>query len=820
VGRRVGAVTAAAATGLGLVVFAPVATAAPSTGALIAEAYGGGNSGAELTNDFVELATAGTTTASLDGLSVQYLPGSPSSRSRWQATPLTGGVEPDERYLVAQSRGAGGTVELPAPDAIGNIAMSASSGTVALVDGTEPLSCLTAADCAAEERIVDLVGYGSALVREAAPAPGVSNTTSVSRQSLTDTDDNSDDFAAGAPSPTNTAGETAGGGEDPDPEPEPVAATINEVQGTTRISPLTDERVAVTGVVTTTRTFGSRGFWLQDPSPDEDPRTSEGIFVYSGSTVPDVAAGDEVTVTATVKEYYPDNPSNSDYQSLTELAEAQWTVLSRGNRVPEPTVIDPGTLPEELVAQPGGNIESLPLEPERYSLDFWEAHESELISVSDTRVVAPSSEYNELYVTTKPQQRPSIRGGTVYLGYDKPNTGILKIESLIPFTERPFPQANTGDVLTGLTSGPVEYDSFGGYTLFAAVLGEIKDNGLAREVTREQRSGELSVSTYNVENLSAVNDQSKFDKLARGIVENLASPDIVTLEEIQDDNGPDGRGDGVVSAERTLGRFVDAIVAVGGPRYEWRQINPQDLSDGGQPGGNIRVGFLFNPHRVSFVDRPGGDAVTPVEVLQERGKPRLSISPGRIDPGNAAWEDSRKPLAGEFVFRGRTVFVVANHFASKGGDQPTHGRFQPPTRSSEVQRVAQAQVVRGFVDEVLAADRRANVVVAGDINDYSFSPTVQTLTEGGALTALIDTLPEAERYSYVFEGNSQVLDHILITGAPRGVDYDVVHINAEFAEQASDHDPQLVRFLPGTGNPVLDAVNELLDRLDRMFGRR
>jgi hypothetical protein len=72
VGRRVGAVTAAAATGLGLVVFAPVATAAPSTGALIAEAYGGGgNSGAELTNDFVELATAGTTTASLDGLSVQ-----------------------------------------------------------------------------------------------------------------------------------------------------------------------------------------------------------------------------------------------------------------------------------------------------------------------------------------------------------------------------------------------------------------------------------------------------------------------------------------------------------------------------------------------------------------------------------------------------------------------------------------------------------------------------------------------------------------------------------------------------------------------------
>jgi hypothetical protein len=134
---------------------------------------------------------------------------------------LTGGVEPDERYLVAQSRGAGGTTELTAPGATGNIAMSASSGTIALVDGTEPLSCLTGADCAAEERIVDLVGYGSAVVREVAPASGVSNTTSVSRQSLTDTDDNSDDFTAGAPSPTNTAGETAGGGEDPEPTRSP-----------------------------------------------------------------------------------------------------------------------------------------------------------------------------------------------------------------------------------------------------------------------------------------------------------------------------------------------------------------------------------------------------------------------------------------------------------------------------------------------------------------------------------------------------------------------------------------------------------------------
>ena len=158
--------------------------------------------------------------------------------------------------------------------------------------------------------------------------------------------------------------------------------------------------------------------------------------------------------------------------------------------------------------------------------------------------------------------------------------------------------------------------------------------------------------------------------------------------------------DGVVAADQTLKRFVDAIVAAGGPRYEWRQIDPQDVTDGGEPGGNIRVGFLFDPQRVSFVDRPGGDATTAVDVvMDEKGKdPQLSISPGRVDPTNPAWQTSRKPLAGEFVFHGKTVFIIANHFASKGGDQPTHGVNQPPDRSSEVQRVQQATVLRGFID--------------------------------------------------------------------------------------------------------------------------
>jgi predicted extracellular nuclease len=167
------------------------------------------------------------------------------------------------------------------------------------------------------------------------------------------------------------------------------------------------------------------------------------------------------------------------------------------------------------------------------------------------------------------------------------------------------------------------------------------------------------------------------------------------------------------------------------------------------------------------------------------------------------WTTSRKPLAGEFRFRGRQVIVVANHFNSKGGDQNADGRFQFPAQSSAVQRAGQAQVVHDFVERVLDVDRNANVVVLGDLNDYQFSPAVAALRTGTAdgsgdsiLTDLITTLPKDQQYTYVFNGVSQVLDHILVSPRVSGVQYQVIHVNAEYTDQASDHDPQVVRLRP------------------------
>jgi predicted extracellular nuclease len=546
---------------------------------------------------------------------------------------------------------------------------------------------------------------------------------------------------------------------------------IHDIQGTTRLSPYDGQQVSeVRGIVTAVRAFGSaRGFWIQDPTPDSSSATSEGLLVFTGSVSPTVAVGDQVSVAGTVDEYYPDGPPDTAvHQSTTELVRATWTVESSGHALPDAEVLD---VPRDLTAN--GDIERTPLRPHRYALDYYESLEGMRVRLDDAPVVGPTTQYNEVWLTSRPRENRTARGGVLYSGYRADNTGRIKVESLIPFSQHPFPQANVRDTLAGETSGPLDYDEFGGYVIQATALGELQPGGLRPEVTRRQRDGELAVGTYNVENLSPTDPASKFQRLAQGVVDNLASPDILSLEEIQDDNG--ATDDQVVTAGQTLRRFVDAVVAAGGPRYEWRQIDPVDGADGGQPGGNIRVAFLFDPSRVSFVDRPGGDATTPVEVVD-------------IDPGSEAWADSRKPLVGEFTFRGRTVFVVANHFNSKGGDEPLYGRHQPPTRSSETQRLAQAKEVREFVKEL---PRRATTVVLGDLNDFQFSQALDELSP--PLLDLINLLPRDERYSYIYEGNSQTLDHVLVGGRIAGLDYDVVHINAEFANQASDHDPQVVR---------------------------
>ncbi|MFK4106467.1 endonuclease/exonuclease/phosphatase family protein [Streptomyces sp. NPDC019531] len=576
-----------------------------------------------------------------------------------------------------------------------------------------------------------------------------------------------------------------------------AGVSIHDIQGATRISPYAGQKVTdVAGIVTGVRTYGSsRGFWIQDPNPDADPATSEGVFVFTSST-PKVAVGDAVTVTGTVSEYVPGGTSTGN-QSLTELTKPTVTVVSSGNAVPAATVVDARSVPAAYApagdSAAGNSINSLTLQPKKYALDYYESLEGMNVQVADTRVVGASDPYTELWVTVKPRENATKRGGTLYGSYTSQNTGRLQIQSLGATAD--FPVANVGDTLSGTTAGPLDYNQFGGYTLVANQIGTLESAGLTRETTQKQSRSELAVATYNVENLDP--SDATFEEHASAIVNNLKSPDVVSLEEIQDNNG--ATDDGTTAADVTVTKLIDAIVAAGGPKYDWRSIDPTNDTDGGEPGGNIRQVFLFNPERVSFTDRAGGDATTAVGVTKTHGKAALTASPGRIDPTNTAWSSSRKPLVGEFVFRGRTVFVIANHFNSKGGDYGLTSATQPVPRSSETQRHQQATLVNGFVKDILAVQKNAGVIALGDINDFEFSDTAKILEGDGELWSAIKSLPKSERYTYDYQGNQQVLDQILVSPSIRrscDFAYDSVHINSEFNDQISDHDPQVLRFQP------------------------
>jgi len=623
---------------------------------------------------------------------------------------------------------------------------------------------------------------------------------------------------------------------------------IHDIQGRQHVSPFRGAFVAaVPGVVTARRT---NGFYYQDSQPDTDPRTSEGIFVFT-STAPDAALqpGTAVTVSGQVTEFRRGGSSSANL-TITEITRAAVTpagtgviaptIVGRGGRVPPNEIVDDDTVDPggEDPTTTSGDVEakSSPtpvgqdptFDPEQDGIDFYESLEGMLTEVRDAVAVAPTRDFGsnrEVPVLADGGADANVlapRGPIVIRGFDltppqEYRRGDFNPERVIlndaDDPEGAFlPDVDVRDRFAAPVRAVVDYN-FGNFKFLVVNRPPVTDGGLRPERTRSRdREKELAVASYNVENLDGADPQERFDRIAGQIVTNLRSPDILSLEEIQDNDGAASAAP--TDAEVTYRRLIEAIRRAGGPTYDVRQIDPASNSDGGEPNGNIRVAFLFRTDRrdLAFVDRPGGTATTATEPVPGPGGARLTFSPGRVDPTNPVFANSRKPLAGEFRYRGRPLFVVGNHFNSKGGDDPVFGRFQEPRRPSELQRRGsatnpsdtvrgQAGVLNAFVRQLLVIDRRARVVVLGDLNDFDFSETLRVLEEGAnagdrELVNLWRLLPRAERYSFIFQGNAQVLDHILVSpglllaGRP---DFDAVHVNAEFSDQASDHDPPITR---------------------------
>ena len=267
--------------------------------------------------------------------------------------------------------------------------------------------------------------------------------------------------------------------------------------------------------------------------------------------------------------------------------------------------------------------------------------------------------------------------------------------------------------------------------------------------------------------------RGKFVKLADDIVTGLKNPDIIALQEIQDNDGVEKTDE--TSAQATADMLINHIVALGGPKYTYVELAPDDDKEGGQPGGNIRVGYLYREDRVKMA----GD----VETARHGG--------------DQAFDRTRRSLQAGFVFTGedgeeRTLQLFNNHFSSKSGSSAAQGekpQFDPAAKvrgeqATEVATAASKSAERNPGDVVIAL---------GDFNDFMGSPATQAFTDQG-FTHFAENMEKSDRYSHGYRGHVGLLDHILIKGAEAGqIEGDIVHRNAKFNQRSSDHDPVLVK---------------------------
>ena len=335
------------------------------------------------------------------------------------------------------------------------------------------------------------------------------------------------------------------------------------------------------------------------------------------------------------------------------------------------------------------------------------------------------------------------------------------------------------------------------YKIYPNSVPKIQDGGLKREVSKiYPAEDKLTIASYNIENFSANNKghdetpEEKVDKIANSFIKEVHSPDIITLIEVQDNNG--GVNDGTVDGVKSGEKLAQRIKSLGGPDYKYTEIAPVDGKDGGKPGANIRVAYLYNPKRVTLIGKEKGGSEEAARFVNGH----LEKNPARIDPTSVHFEKVRKSLAAEFEFKGERIVVIANHLKSKLGDDAIYGSNQPSVENTKAKRIEEAKILNAFIKEGLRQNPNLKFVLTGDFNDFEFSDSVKTIV-GNELVNLMAEHEQGDRYSYFYRGSNQSLDNILISKNIKDkVVFSPVHINASFMEEhgrASDHDPVVVQ---------------------------
>jgi len=783
---------------------------------VISQVYGGGgNSGASFRNDFVELFNRGSNTVHFDGWSIQYASAAGTS---WQVAPLSGQVNPGEYYLVQLASGGANGEALPAADDFGTLNLSASAGKVAVLTATTPLS----GTCPSNIAIIDLVGYGNtaSCFEGTNQAPGGSNTRAVLRASggCVDTGENAADFFAAAPLPRNRASSvndcSSGTG----------AVALHAIQGTGIVSPMLGHLVTTTtNIVTGLR---NNGFFLQAPdgAADEDPATSEAVFVSAPDGLPaEAAIGNAVVVAGIIDEFKPaGDPATAP---RTQIINAKVTLVETAQPLPSPALISPDDL------RPDGPIDQLErFESMRVRVDSMKitgATEGFIIE-SSAAGISDGVFYGVLGDTPRPLREPGIPS----LDSPPPDApaGVPRFD-LNPERLRVDANAQPGAARLELTAGAVVNNLVGvldfeqrAWTLLPDARGTpvVSGNRAAVPVPAAD-AHEFTVASFNLQRFFDTTDDPDVDetvltenafngrlnKASLAIRNVLRAPDILGVVEMEN----------LATLQTLAGKVNSDAKAAGRTNVGYAAW----LEEGNDIGG-IDSGFLVNTARVAVLEvtQSGKDATYTNPLTGEQDtlndRPPLLLRAAVPRPGFA------EPLA---------VTVILNHLRSLSAiDDPTEG---PRVRAK---RRAQAEYLAGLVQERQTSMPGENLVLIGDFNAFPFNdgyvdvigtikgrPTPSnevTLASADLvepdLINLTDELPPAERYSYSFDGNGQAIDHILVSAPTRrhvsrhtyarlGVDFpESFRSSFNRPERLSDHDAAVAWFALTSPPKLMSAV--------------
>lgn len=603
-----------------------------------------------------------------------------------------------------------------------------------------------------------------------------------------------------------------------------VALTsIAAIQGSGAISPLVGMVVETRGIVTGRR---SNAFFLQEPdaSADADPLTSEGILVFTGSAPPAIAAvGSMVQVSGRVTEFVPS--ADPGQAPLTELAgTVTVTLVSTGQPMPTPVTLTP------LDAGPTSALDALErYEGMRVTVPSLTVTGPTLGSIAEASATATSSGvfYGVITGVPRPFREPGVQqpdalpagAPTTVTRFDA-NPERLRVDS----DGQPGAAAvdvSTGAVVTGLV-GPLDY-SFRTYTVLPDPTTPLSVTGGASvRAARAAGATEVTVSGFNLERffdtvddpgvsdvaLSPAAFDARLGKASASVRDLLRTPDILGVVEVEN-----------LTTLQALATRISADAAAAG------QIDPQYaafLVEGNDIGG-IDVGLLVKTTPVAL----GVPRVTVNAVVQE-GSTTTYTNPNTSLPELL---NDRPPLVLDATVnfadgRGFPVTVIANHLRSLNdvANEAPQGTGTVGARVRE-KRAAQAEFLAQLVQGRQVANPSQRIVLVGDFNAFEFSDglvdVVGTIKGTPApatavvratsdlvepnLANLMEALPPAERYSYVFDGNAQVLDHVLVNGPALANVSDVVMVrgNADQPETArnaaggvrvSDHDVPVAYF--------------------------